>query len=108
MILIRSPDRATLPSRTLATLSNRPTSRISTLLPLNGNAEDRAITRKSLMRARESVISSVKPSEKYWLAGSGVKFTKGRTATEGGDGREKKPRHARTDRKSTRLNSSHL
>src|SRR5579863_5173753 len=35
MILIRSPERATLPSRTLATLSNRPTSRMSTLLPLN-------------------------------------------------------------------------
>ena len=77
-----SPDLRTLPSSTLATLSLRAISAMSTSLPLNENDEVRAMTRSSGTCARRLSSSSEMPSAKYSCSLSALMFTKGSTAIE--------------------------
>ena len=76
------PARCTLPSTMRATLSVRAISGSGRFLPLKENAEVRGVTRRPRSRMRASAIASVRPSEKYSLAGSLPTLAKGRTARE--------------------------
>ena len=57
--------------------------RRSLFVPLNCIAEVREITRNARITDRSAMTSSVSPSAKNSLSGSGLRLPKGRTAIEG-------------------------
>jgi hypothetical protein len=64
--------RRTEPATTWLTLSSRAIVGVSFLVPLRVIAELREITRSPSSRDRSAMISSVNPSTKYSLSGSGL------------------------------------
>src|SRR6266576_84673 len=79
------------------------------------------MTKSHLMRDNPEMMSSTMPSAKYSCSGSLLRFWKAKTAIEGRSGRASRRLgtasvsvqldwscFSRTDRKSTRLNSSHV
>src|SRR5687767_14211777 len=79
---IRSPARRTLPSRTLVTPSACAMRRTSSFLPLNENAEVRAITFRPSTCASALMISSARPSPKYSFSRSALRLANGSTAID--------------------------
>ena len=80
---MREPDLRMLPSSTVATPSALAIRRMSSCLPLNANADVRAITFNPGMRVSALMISSARPSPKYSLSLSALRFSNGKTAIEG-------------------------
>src|SRR5256886_1979826 len=78
----RDPAFRTLPSRTVATLSWRPSIRTSCSLRLRANVDVRDATRSPSTRASAVISSSVMPSLKYSFSGSALRFTNGSTAID--------------------------
>ena len=74
--------RRTLPSKTVRTRSFSPIARMSSLAPLNANADVRDATRSEGMELNAFRISSAMPSQKYPFSGSALRFTNGNTAIE--------------------------
>src|SRR5881397_1449509 len=79
---IRFPDLRTLPTRTVATFSVRPISRISRDWSLNAKAEVRAATRSERICESAAISSSVRPALKYSSSGLPPTFSNGSTATD--------------------------
>ncbi len=79
----RLPDLRTLPSSTVATLSFCATVGMSTLVPLNENADVREATRRPRIFASTFSNSSDNPSAKYSFSSSRLMLTNGSTAIEG-------------------------
>src|SRR5690242_5308042 len=71
-----------LPSSTVSTFKVLPISRTSTSLPLNENEDVAAATFKFSIRLSACTSSSAKPTQKYSLAGSEVRFRNGKTASD--------------------------
>ncbi len=76
----RSPARRSVPSSTQAAPSNAPVARTSCGLPLSENTEVREATRSPATPANALISSSVMPSLRYSLSGSGLTLTNGSTA----------------------------
>ena len=84
------PARRTVPVTRCVTPSSRARVGVSKVLPLSAIAELREMTRSAETRARSEITSSVRPSLKYSLSGSGLRLTKGRTTIVGAPrGRER-------------------
>ena len=79
---IRSPARRTLPSSTLVTPSACAMWRTSSFLPLNENADVRAITFSPSTCASALMISSARPSPKYSFSRSALRLANGSTAID--------------------------
>ena len=83
LIRSRPSERSTEPSTTRFACSCWPTSRILRGLSLNVNDEVRDLTSNPSITDRFRMISSVRPSTKYSLFGSALRFLNGRTAMVG-------------------------
>ena len=75
-----SPERRTDPSSTSDASSSAPIARTSCAFPLSANTDVRDATRRPSTLASAWINSSVIPSLRYSLSGSGLEFTNGRTA----------------------------
>ena len=80
---MRSPERRTLPSRTFVTPSACAMRRTSSFLPLNANADVRAMTFSPGICASALMISSARPSLKYSFSLSPLRLANGSTAIDG-------------------------
>ncbi len=74
--------RLTLPSSTYRQPRSRPMAARPRPSPLRRIAEDREITRRARTRDRSVMISSVSPSLKYSVSGSGLRLAKGKTTID--------------------------
>ena len=84
-VVIRTalPDRLTLPLSTKRTLSSETSAFKSFPAPFSCMLELREITRSVRICERSVMISSVRPSLKYSLSGSALRFSKGSTTIDG-------------------------
>ena len=79
----RPPACRTLPSRTDRTPSFSPIARTSSALSLNANEDVRAATRSASTFVSAWMISSLRPSLRYSLSFSWLRFRNGSTAIDG-------------------------
>ena len=75
-----SPERRTVPSSTSDASSSAPIARTSCGFPLSANTDVRDATRSPSTFASALISSSVMPSLRYSLSGSGLALTNGSTA----------------------------
>ena len=75
-----SPERRSVPSRTSEASRSAPIARTSCAFPLSANTDVRDATRSPSTFASALISSSVIPSLRYSLSGSGLALTNGRTA----------------------------